>query len=79
MDKVGAVAYKFQLPTDVEIHNVFHVSYLKLAYASIQSSGTLPQWVLLSKRVPQAIQDQWMVKHQNTTAAQVLIQWQGFS
>ena len=42
IDRVGKVAYKLQLPSNALIHNVFHVSLLKPANASVVTSQFLP-------------------------------------
>ncbi|XP_044510129.1 uncharacterized protein LOC123228729 [Mangifera indica] len=68
VDKVGAVAYKLQLPTDAKIHNMFHVSLLKPAYAFIQSSSTLPPRVPLSEHIPQAVLDRRMFSLEDKVA-----------
>lgn len=42
IEVVGLVAYGLQLPLEALIHNVFHVSELKPAYAIVSASSTLP-------------------------------------
>jgi hypothetical protein len=43
IDKIGATAYKLQLPTSTSIHSVFHVSHLKKVVPStIQVTEEIP-------------------------------------
>lgn len=72
------MTYRLYLPSDVEIHNVFHVSQLKLMCAPIQASSTLPHMIPIVKRTSLSILDYWMVKCYNIVVAQMLVQWQGF-
>jgi hypothetical protein len=43
MARIGAVAYKLQLPEQSKIHPVFHVSLLKRAVGNYQVQGELPK------------------------------------
>ncbi|KAF2289889.1 hypothetical protein GH714_039032 [Hevea brasiliensis] len=78
-DLIGAVAYRLNLPSDAQIHNVFHVSQLKRALTPVTASPTLPPVSHIQDVYPQAILDLRMVKRHNATATQLLIYWQGFS
>lgn len=42
VDIMEKTAYKLQLLPDAMIHDVFHVSLLRLAYAQLSASHTLP-------------------------------------
>ena len=42
ISKLGAVAYKLQLPETSHIHPIFHVSQLKCAIGSVTVQPTLP-------------------------------------
>ncbi|XP_044478762.1 uncharacterized protein LOC123205787 [Mangifera indica] len=74
LDKVGAVAYRLQLPTDAAIHDVFHVSLLRPAYSRVVVSPTLPPQ-FTPQRWPQCILDRKMVRRRNIPAVKLLIQW----
>ncbi|XP_073116237.1 uncharacterized protein [Elaeis guineensis] len=79
IDQVGKVAYKLQLPSDALIHNVFHVSLLKHATASVVASQSLPPISQYAAVQPQAILDRHMVKRGNAAATQLLVHWQNCS
>jgi hypothetical protein len=42
-DKIGAMAYKFELPASSSIHPFFHVSQLKTMIPSTHAVSALPQ------------------------------------
>ncbi|XP_026396852.1 uncharacterized protein LOC113291544 [Papaver somniferum] len=78
--KVGQVAYKLKLPADSKIHPTFHVSQLKPKLGE----GTLTQTTLpqLSKEGdmkirPLQVLDTRVIKKNNCSVKQVLIQWEG--
>lgn len=77
IDKVGQVAYKLDLPLNTAIHNVFHVSQLKLCPNPSATPSKLPQfWLDLgNNKEPEAILAKKVVKRRNTAATKVLVQW----
>ncbi|CAM8908644.1 unnamed protein product [Rhodiola kirilowii] len=79
IDCVGSVAYKLELPPGAAIHNVFHVSQLKLCPNPPANTPDLPQYMLdVGKfKEPEAILDRKMVKRHNGAVTKVLVQWKG--
>lgn len=63
-DKVGAVAYKLELPPTAAIHDVFHVSQLKRCFTNPANPTPLPHFLfdLGKTKEPEAILNQKMVK-----------------
>ncbi|KAL1220367.1 hypothetical protein V5N11_005992 [Cardamine amara subsp. amara] len=80
IDKIGQVAYKLELPPGAAIHNVFHVSQMKLCPNPPTVQSTLPQYLmdLGTAKEPEAILDKKVVKRRNTAATKVLVQWKGY-
>lgn len=80
LKKIGACAYRLNLPEGSSIHPVFHVSLLKARIGRDQAvSPVLPllgpqQETLL---IPQAIIAHRMMKRRNVAITQLLIQWRG--
>lgn len=76
LDKIGAVAYQLELPPDAAIHNVFHVSQLKLCtQPSAATAQPIPIGVLIQKGEPESILERKMVKRGPTHATKVLVKW----
>lgn len=76
--RIGQVAYKLKFPSDVKIHNVFHVSLLKAYHGKVPFTVQTPEWFLeqsASDMVPQAILAHRSIKFQNVAQVQYLVQW----
>nr|GEW68141.1 retrotransposon protein, putative, Ty1-copia subclass [Tanacetum cinerariifolium] len=74
VEKVGAVTYRLDLPSDALIHPVFHVSSLKEADVSPTKIIPIPEEARFCLR-PSVILDQKLVKRKNRAAMKVLVQW----
>jgi hypothetical protein len=82
LQKVGAVAYKLDLPEDSRVHSVFHVSQLKPFRPNYTPVfAELPRTPDLSSKelVPVKILDRRMRKKGNETVVQILVQWSTLS
>lgn len=79
IDTVGSSAYRLELPSDAAIHNVFHVSQLKLCPNPQAASSGLPQFCvdLGSSKEPKQILQTKMAKRRNEAVTKVLVQWNG--
>ena len=80
IDTIGNVAYKLDLPSEVQIHDIFHVSQLKKAVGYQGPFVPLPvnsQQQL--KWEPLAVLDRKLVKRGNRAEAQLLIHWKHLS
>jgi hypothetical protein len=76
LEKIGEVAYKLDLPTDSQIHLVFHVSQLKPfvpRYTPVFRN--LPAMVDLENVEPGKVLDRRLVKKGNATITQVMVRW----
>ncbi|CAM8924213.1 unnamed protein product [Rhodiola kirilowii] len=79
IDRIGKVAYKLELPPSAAIHNVFHVSQLKLCPNPPATAPILPQYLVDTgdTKEPVAVLDRKVVKRHNQAATKVLVQWKG--
>ncbi|KAD4983075.1 hypothetical protein E3N88_19746 [Mikania micrantha] len=78
LQKVGKVAYKLDLPSEAQIHPVFHVSLLKLAHGPHQPLVPLPSNPRFSLK-PRSIIDRRVVRRGQRMVTQVLVNWQNLS
>lgn len=76
MKRIGAVAYKLELPPEAKIHPVFHVSLLKKQIGD-SDIVQLPQLDEVGEILPQpeAILDSRVRKNKK----EVLVHWRGLS
>ena len=75
-DKIGEAAYKLKLPSDSQIHPVFHVSQLKKKVGTARVMGSqLPVYGNTPALEPVAILARRMVKRGNQPVTQVLVHW----
>lgn len=78
-DNIGGATYQLQLPPKTKIHNVFHVSQLKLCPNSASTPvfplpyPALP--IATAGQYPEAIIDRKMVKRGRIAATKVLVKW----
>lgn len=78
LERIGAVAYRLQLPVSAQVHPVFHVSQLKPFtpnYTPVYTDIPAVPDLTTVAPVPVAILDRRMVRKGNAAAPQVLIQW----
>ncbi|GKB87906.1 reverse transcriptase [Tanacetum coccineum] len=77
VESIGDVTYKLELPSNSQVHPVFHVSQLKLCQGSSHKSGILPHCepngVLSAEHV--AILDRRLAKVNNRAVPYVLVKW----
>lgn len=76
-DRVGKVAYQLELPPEAGIHNVIHVSQLKLCPDPTTTIVHHPSVMseMYSKGEPESILDRKMVKRGRVAATKVLVKW----
>ena len=74
ISRIGAVAYKLQLPSSSTIHPIFHVSQLKAAIPADHSVSSLPQ-ALEGHQIPVKVLQRRVRTSDNSVVPQVLIQW----
>ncbi|KAL0462690.1 UNVERIFIED_CONTAM: Transposon Ty3-G Gag-Pol polyprotein [Sesamum latifolium] len=78
LQRVGAVAYKLELPEGTRIHPIFHVSQLKKKTGSSSCAPYLPTTLTAHGHVilePEAVLDRRLVKRNNKPTTQVLVKW----
>ena len=80
LDTIGKDAYQLELPTEAEIHNVFHVSQLKKAIGGSGHYIPLPIQSQQGKvHEPAAVLDRKMAKRGNRADVHLLIHWKNMS
>ena len=75
--RVGAVAYRLELPLGAKVHPVFHVSQIKQHLGNTSAQKHLPimdKTGLIAKE-PLSIMDRRMNKRKGQLCTEVLIQW----
>jgi hypothetical protein len=81
LKRIGAVAYKLQLPPDARIHPVVHVSQPKQAIKSSDPvSHVLPSYLIEYRDsvMPCRVVAERFIKRGRKMVPQVKLQWQGF-
>jgi hypothetical protein len=82
LEKVGAMAYKLELPADAQVHPVFHVSQIKpFVPSNVLVFHKLPKMLDLGQGdlEPVEILDRRLVKKGNAAVTQILLRWSGMS
>ena len=77
LDRIGATAYKLQLPEVARVHPVFHISQLKLALGPHDQSKFLPPGCIVEEEdhvLPEDVLDK---RYGTQGELELLIHWQG--
>jgi len=78
LQKIGAVAYKLQLPSSISIHPVFHISQLKHALPSSAQAQPLPAIMTSNLEWEPEPEDVLEIRESSTGAdTELLIKWRG--
>jgi hypothetical protein len=80
LEKIGAVAYRLNLPEESRVHPVFHISQLKpfhKDYTPVFSTLPVLTDLQASNALPAEIQDRRLVRKGNNAIPQVLVTWTG--
>ena len=80
LQRIGAVAYKLQLPLHSKIHPVFHVSQLKKAIGTAPALSTLPPHLSADMELhtePEKLLEVKRVTRGQHNHLEALIQWKG--
>ncbi|XP_074283614.1 uncharacterized protein LOC141608153 [Silene latifolia] len=77
LSKVGAVAYKLELPPKARIHHTFHVSLLKRCYGSVPEEPSFPIEPIEpgALKEPELILAKKTVQRGRVSATKVLVKW----
>lgn len=75
LEKIGAVAYKLELPPSTSIHPVFHVSLLKKAVGPPHKVSSESPLLTDAFQIPMKILERRILESGGRTIAQVLVQW----
>ncbi|GAU42021.1 hypothetical protein TSUD_90550 [Trifolium subterraneum] len=78
LKKIGAVAYRLQLPDHSKIHPVFHVSLLKKAIGNYEVQGELPKDLEIAEEgdmYPEKVMGSRVTLKEGTAVQQSLIKW----
>ncbi|KZV54417.1 hypothetical protein F511_09732 [Dorcoceras hygrometricum] len=78
VERIGAVAYKLQLPQGTRIHPVFHASQLKRAQGAVAQTVGLPKELeqdLTTTYEPVGVLAHRQKKKAGSSIPQVLVQW----
>jgi hypothetical protein len=77
LQRVGAAAYKLQLPNSAQIHPVFHVSQLKAAISRNQVVAASLHVHPDALQIPIQVLQSRMIQKGSATVAQVKVLWSG--
>ena len=77
IERVGAVAYRLELPQGARVHSVFHISQFKqhLGHTPVQSHLPLLDNHGLITKEPLSILDMRMNKRKGLLCTEVLVHW----
>nr|ACY01928.1 hypothetical protein [Beta vulgaris] len=78
LKRIGQVAYQLQLPLGAKLHPVFHISQLKKAVGSLQSSPTIPPQLtndLVLDAQPESLLNIRSHPQKPAEVTEVLIKW----
>ena len=79
LEKIGAVAYKLDLPESSSVHPVFHVSLLKAAPSTKFPLSVDPPESEEGLQVPEAVLQRRLHSRRIGAVVQLLIKWSGLA
>lgn len=80
INKIGTSAYKLQLPMSAKVHDVFHVSQLKLFRGTLPVTAIIPSWFCTDScnqfARPSILLDKRIRPFGNAAKVEYLVQWE---